>query len=312
MLAEPPFAENAQLNTDLSGDEVINCSLSPYIVLQSLPGHPLRFVAVDQTAFLQKELLVDRLDKLSSLFWLLATPEHSHISALHYQKVRGRELVISEAPDLHLVWYYDRVFIKPLPLYLTNYAFWKHFLSGDDPGTQALRKAAKGYLRSYCYLICHESDFNIAVEKKLIPRGWEFHKLLNFLEHFRSIADEEVPPRFRYGELRLSRLNFIVWLRGMGFFYHKVYGQYGPLLASTVAPFLFIFALLSIILAAMQVVLAVQQLADVPPPWNTFVEVSRWFSVVCLVFSALTGIFVPILIVILLLRELVYAIRHHL
>jgi hypothetical protein len=143
------------------------------------------------------------------MFWLLAKPDHSHISPLHHQKVRGREIVITEQPGLHLVWYYDRVFNKPLPSYLTNYAFWKHYLSRNDSDTAALRKAALGYLRSYYHLIRHQSDFDMAMEKKLIHPKWEFHELLNFLKNFRSVV-EEVSPRFRYGELRLSRLNFII------------------------------------------------------------------------------------------------------
>ncbi|KAF8523332.1 hypothetical protein BU17DRAFT_74988 [Hysterangium stoloniferum] len=305
-MVAPPFPKDVQLNTELS-----LLSSEDLFKTQCLPGHPLRSIAEDQSKFLRDELLVNNLDKLSPLFWLVAKPDHSHISSLHYQKVRGREIVISEKPGLHLVWYYNRVFIKPLPLYLTNYVFWEHFLSRDDPDTRALRKAALGYLRSYYYLIGHQSDLDIAHQMNLIDSEWKLKSVLNFLKHFQNVGKDEVSRRFRYGELRLSRLNTITRLRGMGFFYHKVYGQYGPFLAATVAPFVFVFALLSIILAAFQVVLAVQQLADIPPPWNTFVEVSRWFSVVCIVFSALVGVFVLLLIAILLLRELVYAIRHH-
>ena len=241
---------------------------------------------------------------------MVASPHHYHISPLHHQIVRGRDIVISEDPGLHLLWYYGRIFIKPLPPYLTNYAFWKHFLSGRDPSTCALRKAAMGYLRSYYYLIRHQSDFEIAIQTKLIPSTWTFESVLNFLARFQTVDNDMVPLRFQYGELRLSRLNLHVKLRGMGFFYHKVHGQYGTFFASTIGPPLFIFALSSIILAAMQVVLAVQQLGDVPSPWRAFGYASRWFSVICLFFSLCITAFYPLVLIIFRLRELVYAIKH--
>jgi hypothetical protein len=41
--------------------------------------------------------------------------------------VRGRRVTITEKPALHLVWFYERVFVKPLPKYLLSHAFSEHY-----------------------------------------------------------------------------------------------------------------------------------------------------------------------------------------
>jgi hypothetical protein len=42
--------------------------------------------------------------------------------------MKRREIVVTEDPRLHLVWIYDRVFIKPLPKYLLSHDFWQIYL----------------------------------------------------------------------------------------------------------------------------------------------------------------------------------------
>ncbi|KAJ5993203.1 hypothetical protein N7451_008927 [Penicillium sp. IBT 35674x] len=50
--------------------------------------------------------------------------------------------IVSEDPQLHLVWIDDdRIFLKPLPYDLSKYC-----------ATASLRKAALGYMRTYFYL----------------------------------------------------------------------------------------------------------------------------------------------------------------
>lgn len=44
--------------------------------------------------------------------------------------LRGRSIVVTGNPELHLVWYYDRVFIKAIPEYILSATFWQHYLSG--------------------------------------------------------------------------------------------------------------------------------------------------------------------------------------
>ena len=115
---------------------------------------------------LRVELMTRDLNQLAPV----ATQNSSYISALTHQIVRGREIIVTEKPELHLVWIYDRVYIKPLPKYLLSHAFWTFYLTERDPSRDAsarqeISKAAVGVLRSYAYLIRHKSDIFLAVEE---------------------------------------------------------------------------------------------------------------------------------------------------
>jgi hypothetical protein len=275
---------------------------------QEVPGQPLLLVSEEQKVldFLARDLRHDHLNRLYPIFWLVSTPRSDHISPLHNQIVRGRNIVITEDPGLHLLWYYDRVFIKPLPPYLTSHAFWKEFLCRESSAD--LRRAALGYVRSYCYLIKSQSDFYIAEEKKLIQKGVDMKALLYFLRSFESVSDDEVTLRYRHGELRLTRINFYVKFYERRLFYRKMQWQYSDYLNSIVAPLVFIFALVSVALSAMQVVLAAQQPnGNQTHGWQKFTSVSQWSAVVFLILVALCTLFFPSMVGILLLRELLFA-----
>lgn len=274
----------------------------------SIPGQPLLTLSMknDIKLFLQNDLLHDELNDLYPIMWLVGTQKSSHVSRLHEQRVRGRDIVVTEDPGLHLLWYYDRVFIKPLPLYLTSYAFWKHFLCDAD--SSELRKAALGLIRSYAFLIKSFSDAEVAREKKLIPQDVDIVALLHFLDRFRKgVQDEETTHRYKYGELRLSRLNTYTRLYKCKLYYRKTYWQYGDLLPPLLAPFVFIFALVSVALSAMQVVLAVRQNEGDNRAWQVFTSVSQWFSILCLLLTLACVLLVILVVLVLLLRELVYA-----
>ena len=166
----------------------------------------------------------------------VSTPRYWHISPLHHQAVRGRKIILTENPHLHLVWYYDRIFIKPLPKYLFSHAFWRYL------ATQPLevRRAVTGFVRTYAYLIRYESDFRLATCESnnlfLVPTddgsgrhdGMErvtFGRFAKFINSFGRISDENVNPRYSYGELRLTRLNICarVFLGKMTF--HHIHAQ---------------------------------------------------------------------------------------
>jgi hypothetical protein len=259
--------------------------------------------------FLARDLCHDHLNRLYPIFWLVSTQRSDHISALHEQIVRGREIVVTEDPGLHLLWYFDRVFIKPLPPYLTSHAFWKEFLCRESSAD--LRRAALGYVRSYCYLIKSQSDFNIAEEKKLIAKGVDAKALLRFLHSFESVSDDDVTLRYKYGELRLSRINLYIRFYERRFFYRKMQWQYSDYLNGLVAPFVFAFALVSTALSAMQVVLAAQQPNENQTHgWHKFTSVSQWSAVVFLILIVICTLFFPFVVCILLLRELCFALRY--
>lgn len=78
-----------------------------------------------------------------------------------------------------------------------------------------LRKVALGFLYTYVCLISAESDFHIAVEKRLLPRDpddstitWTQWKYL-VRELIAQHQPDKIHPRFYRAELRSSRINAI-------------------------------------------------------------------------------------------------------
>jgi hypothetical protein len=239
---------------------------------------------------MKDELVTPKLNKMAPHLWLVATPSSSHVSPLHDQIVRGRQIVISEKPELHLVWIDNRVFIKPMPIYLLSRTFWEYYLhvSKPTPEEEARRvqlvQAALGYMRSYYHLIRHESDFRIAITMHLVPSDVTYLKFMVFISGFGKIDNDKVSPRYRFGELRMTRLN--AWARlllGEPHF-HKVAWQYADVFARYYAPYLFVFSVVSVILSAMQVGVGART------EWTSFQGVSAWFSVVTLAFIILVSL----------------------
>ncbi|KAI9738830.1 MAG: hypothetical protein M1834_008337 [Cirrosporium novae-zelandiae] len=282
-----------------------------------LPGQPR--IALHDTdsveKYLNEDLMTEDLNKIAPHLWLVAKQDSSHVSSLTHQIIRGRQITITEKPGLHLVWIYDRVFIKPMPKYLLSHDFWKYyFVNNQSPIPQTSRRdlvrAALGFLRSYSYLIRHKSDYILARHDRLglLPKGVSYLKFVNFIKAFESIEDRDVSPRYEYGELRLTRLNFwskiFLWPR---FTYQKVYGQYGAYFARFYGPLLFIFGVFSVALSAMQVALAVQPVIPLNQSWVNLAQVSKWFSVVVLVCISLVVLYLLCLILTISLREITFA-----
>ena len=177
----------------------------------------------DDISYFEKELGVGRLNELSRWLWLAGRPMPPR--PLHYQLLLGRGIIIAEQMDLHLVWTSGRIFLKPMPRYLLEPCFWTACLAcqhdhscspaAEKPcSNQKVWRCALGFLFSYAALICYESDFLLARERHLLPdeiRWCDWKKLVNELdtEHIYNKID----PRYLYGELRLSRLIKIQYLR---------------------------------------------------------------------------------------------------
>jgi hypothetical protein len=246
----------------------------------------------------------------------MTTPSSDNINALHRQRVKGREVIVTEEPRLHLVWLHNRIFIKPLPRYLLSYAFWEGYLDehsnklGKDRSD--IRKAAAGFLRTYKYLIRHETDFNIAKQEhlSLVPKDVDWPSFCRFTAELSSIDDGDVSKRYCYGELRLTRLNLYAPLLLRKFHFEQVHGQYGDFFARLYGPILFAFALVSTILSSMQVALAAEQLVAVQ--WVSMWYVSRWFSVLSLLGSAVVAGWFVLLWLWMFLDEWVYTARRKL
>lgn len=303
-----PFAKAHQLNDELDSPKKEN---EP----ASLPGQPCFSLddPVRLADFLTQEFCAPDLEKMAPHLWMMSTQSSANISSLHHQKVNGREIVVTEDPRLHLVWGYNRILIKPLPMYLLSYVFWKSYLLNDtfplgDRGS-IIRKSALGYLRTYFYLIRHESDFYIAKNDhlRLIPQHITWSQYCRFKSNFLGIGDSDVSARYSYGELRLTRLNFFAKFILRQYHFLRIHHQYGAFFSRFYGPLLFVFGVISLILSAMQVELAVEQVTI--GPWPAFSSVSRWFSVTALLGISIICLSLVLLLIYMVADEWIFAIR---
>lgn len=283
----------------------------------SLPGHPrikLKDISTLST-FLQSELCSPELEIMAPRLWMMSKQSASNISALHRQRMKGREIIVTEEPRLHLVWIYDRIFIKPLPQYLLSYKFWKLYLLRNDSPLGAARpmllRAALGYLRTYHFLIKHRSDFDRALMEgaRLLPETTTWDQFNSFAEHLHEITDCEVSGRYAFGELRLSRLNFYskIFLRKLHF--QRTHYQYGAYFGRYYAPFLFVFGIVFVVLAAPQVEMAVEQVIS-NPVYDIWLA-SRVFCILAVIFCALSTLALAALWVHKIAAEWHFAIKSH-
>lgn len=301
-LTSPPFPSKHQLRSHL---EALDCALEvPSMRIDDDDDdnqNLLSPAAVND--FLRRELDTPTLNELYPHLWLVAKKSSDHVDALHKHCLQKRRIVIAEDPNLHLIWYYDMLYLKPIPHCLFNHPFWEEYLSPSkpehlQPGAQPVLnlgsnshicRTALGYLRSYSYLIRHESDYLIAQRADLIPKDISYRDFRRFILPFRSISDEAVSPRYHFGQLRLTRLNYAVHLlrplsMGGTMFasYHKWYWQTGDYLRRFGTPLLFFFAAFSVVLSAMQV--ALQALGQ--NAWPAFIRASWGFSVAVIILVA--------------------------
>ncbi|KAL8377590.1 hypothetical protein RB595_008330 [Gaeumannomyces hyphopodioides] len=255
----------------------------------------------DVLEYLRESHLTAELDGLLPYmkYIFVQTPDYKHIMPLHHQKAHGRDVILNEHPGLHLVWYYDRIFIKPIPAYMYSQAFWD-YISNADP---KVYQASLGFIRSYYYLIQFETDFDKACEIGLIPKkptppapaspGGDatpkhpsYEEFCAFMGSFvPNIKDTDVNYRFGYGELRLTRINktTLFFKRKMAYFH--MLPQWGSYLQHLLTPIITVFAILTVILNAMQVTLAAHEVGpdNVTPNWVPFVNLSLYLPVAVMI-----------------------------
>ncbi|KAH8897163.1 hypothetical protein GQ53DRAFT_679802 [Thozetella sp. PMI_491] len=224
----------------------------------------------DVPAFLARDLDVSRLNVVYDILWWAGRQVASR--PLHRVRMLGRKITIAEQADLHLVWSVECFFVKPLPDFLLDYSFWKEHLCRDNC-PQDTYESARGFVLSYIWLIRHKSDFEIAKAEWLLPSELTWPMWREFVDsavdHFGDLADpHSISKRYRYGELRLSRLDqiyrfaprlrFQFLLRG----YLYSYSTYGGFFKREFAWLIVAFAYISVILSGMQVGLTTVQLRD--------------------------------------------------
>ncbi|KAF1924156.1 uncharacterized protein M421DRAFT_103942 [Didymella exigua CBS 183.55] len=195
-----------------------------------------------------------------------------------------REILAIEDISLHLVWHRSRINIKPMPLFLLNYDFWAKPVFD--------RSIALGFMLTYALLVRHRLDFFLAREAHLFPEDLDWTQRSKLIAHFHHVQDDEVAERYRYGQPRLSRLNWAVRIFRPAsafktkWFYIVPHWSVLLYLARALTPLIFSFASLSLVLSSMQVILAISgdELGIVDGLKAT--KAIFWlFSVIVLVFS---------------------------
>jgi hypothetical protein len=122
----------------------------------------------------------------------------------------------------------------------------------------------------------------------LIPKDVDWPSFCRFTSDLNDIQDSSVSRRYCFGELRLTRLNFYAPFLLRRFRFEQVHGQYGDYFARLYGPVLFVFAVVSTILNSMQVALAADQSLAVH--WVPVWHVSRWFSAISIVGTAVVAL----------------------
>lgn len=253
-MAEPPYPSNASLTPDISIPPPDPINGTPFI---EIPGNDC-IPALELTSHLVASLDVSRLTRIYEYLWFAGRP--FYIRPLHRQLLMRREIVVTEQADLHLVWWDNKIYIKPLPRFLLNHAFFTTNICANwaAPGAGSLLGDANGMLWSYTRLIQHESDFNIAIKTGLLPNGITWKQWSMFAALLRaSIAQLSVPlsPRYRYGELRMFRLNILYRFR-LGHLiraYHLHHTNFNSFFGQNFTWPLVTFAYVTTMLNAMQV-----------------------------------------------------------
>jgi hypothetical protein len=226
---------------------------------------------LDDPASLEQELGLGKLTKYYNNLWLAGLPLPPR--PLHYQRLLDREIVVAERMDLHLIWTSGRIYMKPIPRFLLEPCFWSEYLAcGHGPGcwqatespcpSSTLWRCALGFLFSYAALICHESDFALALEKRLLPQGIQWADWRDFVRELDTKhIHSKIDVRFHYGELRLGRLNKLQLLAS-GTNYMSSWSRYGDFFSENFTWLASTTVYIAVVLTAMQVGLATTSLAE--------------------------------------------------
>lgn len=314
-------------------------TLKHHLEAQLLPVSGLIYPKIADTsnsmALMSAELETPVLDELNEYLHFIAPRDYRRVHPLHEHLIRKRQIVVTENPGLHLIWHYNTIFVKPIPPFLLNFTMWRRCLLPPvetvDESTQqssypisypicALQspcKSALGFLRTYELLVRHPSDFNIAQTMNLIPQNISYFEFRAFIGPFHSLPHSAVAQRYHFGQMRLTRLNWAVrllqprmvrtggWLANR-LYYQELSTQSSDYILGLVAPVLFIFGLLSVMLSAMQVMLTA---FGMPNAHNMIVQVSSGFSIAIIIFCIMLGGVIMMVLLVLLIGQYLYALK---
>lgn len=166
--------------------------------------------------------------------------------------------------DLHLLRFSNKLLVKPLPEYILSKSLWENHICED----LALWQSATGWLLSYVWLVTTPLDLKLAHNEGLVPKSitWVCWKafVTNFLNSVDMNTLHQVNKRYHFGDLRLARINTIY--RTRFFFTHFVrgylygYNRYVVFFERNFSWILILFVFLSLVLSAMQVGTALDEL----------------------------------------------------
>ena len=255
--------------------------------------------------FLTRELSVRRINDVQGWLWICGRPMPPR--PLHQQLVLSRNIVICEDVGLHMVWYKDRIYLKPIPLYLLDPDFWAAHLvtlTKEDKERRSINACALGFLYSYTALVAYQSDFKIAQDTGLLPKDIEWHEWQSLTAQLlANHCHASVNPRYWYGELRLSRLN-AAYVLGRGAIF-RMYSRVGShtayegFLHDNLAVVATILGYTVIVLTAMQVGLQLDKLRFD----QSFVDMSYGFTVLSIVAPLAAVAFVCFFLMIMIISN---------
>jgi hypothetical protein len=200
------------------------------------------------------------------LWWAGPTPD---IVPLSQHTVLDRRIQITEDPSVHLLWTEGILYVKPLPAYLTSFAFWEFLM---DVSSSELRSEERtqliatcmGFLKTYACLIQRRSDFDLARRYSLLGsfEDISFEAFIAFISSFDAVPDCAISSRWRYGLLQLDALNFHSAIHLRRWHLNRFESRYSTYFSRFFPVVLFVFALFSVMLSAMQVIVAAKQMWD--------------------------------------------------
>lgn len=192
-MLRPPFSILPDTNSSPSipptSPTMYTLTQIPNITLRNVPpaafqnGYTLTLVKDNPDVYYSSELLTSRLNNIKNYLWLAGLP--SCARPLHRQHLLGRQILITEDPNEHLIWHQTRIFLKPLPLFLFSYDCWTHILCKNIE----LYTASCGFLLSYAWVIRYSSDLKIAHKTGLLPEEITWTIWTDFIHDFLSHID---------------------------------------------------------------------------------------------------------------------------
>ncbi|KAF9275485.1 hypothetical protein BGZ68_010764 [Mortierella alpina] len=220
-------------------------------------GPSLKDVTADLVRFAGKHLIPAEANKIASDLWK-AGRHCEHTRPLTEYQCLSNSFVASFDIKLHLVWDTQSkiMYLKPLPAWCTNYKIVEMIRVNDAD----LYEHLCGFLYSYSRLIRSRHDFELAKKASLIRTKVEWETWRHFINSLQAkIPHERLRGRYRYGPLRLDRLNLIkrTTFENIGLFYHNVYPSYEAYFEGYFQASILVFAFLSIMLSCGQVLLGI-------------------------------------------------------